>query len=52
MIQLLLRISEVNHVYDDLSRPNIFYGGEETKIKVENEEHAHLMEDEAEKKII
>ena len=45
VIQILLRISEVNHVYDDLSRPNSFYvgfitskswiRGGETKIKVE-----------------
>ena len=27
VIQLLHRISEVNHVYDDLSCPNSFYGG-------------------------
>ena len=62
VIQHLLRISEVNHVYDDLSRPNPFYGGfitsksqirgEETKIKVENEEHVTVMEDDIGKKPI
>ena len=27
VIQHLYGISEVNHVHDDLSRPNSFYGG-------------------------
>ena len=60
MIQLLLRISEVKHVYDDLSCPNSFYGGllesyyrgGETKIKVEIEENLSVMEDGIGKKTI
>ena len=53
MIQHLHGISKVNHVHDDLSHPNSFYGGllksqyrgGETRIKVENEEHVAVMED-------
>ena len=74
MIQHLHEIIELNHVHDDLSSPNSFYGGllhhlsspnyfywgllesyyrgEETKIKVESEEHVLVMEDEIGKKTI
>ena len=60
MIQHLHGISEVNHLHDDLSCPNSFYGGllesyyrgGETKIKVESEDHVPVMEDEIGKKTI
>ena len=50
----------IQHVYDDLSRPNSFYGrllksqyrGGETKIQVDNEEHVMVMEDKIGKKPI
>ena len=36
MIQHLHGISEVNHVHDDLSHPNSFYGGY-SRVSIEEE---------------